>query len=138
MVEKLIAHIKIAEGFREKPYVCPAGKLTIGYGFNLVDRGLPEEIADVWLKRELILVIKELEPVLKDIPNLSDERIAVLLDMAYNMGVPRLKMFKKMLKALAKEDYEKAADEMLDSLWARQVGGRAEFLSEVMFTGVWP
>lgn len=138
MVEKLIAHVKEAEGFRERPYVCPAGKLTIGYGFNLADRGIPEEIADIWLKRALVVVINELEPDLQDFPNLSDERTAVLIDMAYNMGVPRLRMFKKMLQALATEDYEKAADEMLDSLWARQVGRRAVYLSKVMRTGIWP
>ena len=37
---------KLAEGLSLKPYRCPAGKLTIGYGHNLEANGISEEIAN--------------------------------------------------------------------------------------------
>lgn len=138
--EMFLTHVKEAEGFREKPYKCPAGKLTIGYGFNIEDRGIPEEVAEFWLKHELESCVKELQGKLAGRPlvkTLGSVRGAILTDMAFNMGVPRLLTFKKMFAALDAGDYEKAADEMLDSKWAKQVKGRAVKLSEVMRTGVW-
>lgn len=137
MTQKLLAHIKTAEGFREKPYVCPAGKLTIGYGFNIQDRGIPQEVAEFWLAHELGLVKRELWRSGFG-TNVSPTRLHVLYDMAYNMGVPRLLQFKNMFAAIEVHDYDQAADEMLDSLWARQVGNRAKKLSEIMRTGEWP
>lgn len=137
ITEKLLSHVKQAEGFREKPYVCPAGKLTIGYGFNIEDRGIPEEVAEFWLDYELGRIAVEL-PNLEVQARLDDPRYCVLIDMCFNLGLPRLLKFKKMFAALEEQDYDKAADEMLDSKWARQVGRRATFLAEVMRTGVWP
>jgi lysozyme len=59
----------------------------------------------------------------------------VVIDMAFNVGVPRLTGFKKMWAALHCGDYAEAAKEMMDSKWARQVGRRAERLSSMMETG---
>ena len=58
-----------------------------------------------------------------------------LLDMAFNMGVPRLKKFKKMWAAVYDNDFATAAKEMLDSRWARQVKGRSTRLAHAMATG---
>ena len=60
----------------------------------------------------------------------------VLMDMAFNMGVPRLKKFKKMWAAIHKEDYETASKEMLDSRWSKQVGRRSMILSAKMRNGI--
>ena len=57
--------------------------------------------------------------------------------MCFNMGLSRLMTFKKMLLALEKGLYQIAADEMLDSKWAKQVSRRAEFLAQIMRTGIW-
>jgi len=64
-------------------------------------------------------------------------RQAVLVDMAFNLGRAGLASFQKMRAALALGDFERAAAEMLDSLWARQVGRRARELAEMMQTGQW-
>jgi lysozyme len=139
-MENLRKHLKLSEGFRDTAYMCPAGKLTIGYGFNIEDRGLPKKVADFWLDYEIDVMRSELSHAcgnMKFFENISDARFDVLIDMSFNMGVPRLLGFSKMFKALDKGNYDKAADEMLDSRWARQVKGRAVRLSEAMRTGIW-
>ena len=137
-MEHLLAHLKDAEGFRQFPYKCPADKWTIGYGFNIEDRGIPKEVAEFWLQHELNVIDTELEATLERLDiSLDRVRYSVLLDMAFNLGTPRLLGFKKMLTALQDKDYEKAAVEMLDSRWARQVGRRARKLSQVMRKGRW-
>lgn len=66
---------------------------------------------------------------------LDEVRKAILINMCFNLGLPRLMTFRKMLKALEDRNYELAAKEMLDSKWAKQVGNRAIELSEMMRTG---
>jgi lysozyme len=60
------------------------------------------------------------------------------MDMAFNMGVPRLCKFKRMWAAIYDGDYTTAAVEMLDSRWATQVGTRAIKLSKAMEEGKFP
>ena len=55
--------------------------------------------------------------------------------MAFNLGMPKLKQFAKMLGAIENKDWVNVASEMLDSRWAEQVGNRASRLSEMMETG---
>ncbi|WP_296059597.1 glycoside hydrolase family protein [uncultured Amphritea sp.] len=132
--EKLIAQLKIDEGFRGKPYRCTAGKLTIGFGRNLDDVGVSVAEAEMMLSEDL----KEAVPQLEALPHyrmLNDVRQNVLCNMAFNLGIPRLMMFKNMWSALAHRNYETAAAEMLNSRWARQVGERAERLAKEMRTG---
>ena len=58
-----------------------------------------------------------------------------LINMIFNLGNTGFRGFKKTIAFIDGRDYEAAALEMLDSLWARQVGIRSEFLSELMFNG---
>lgn len=66
---------------------------------------------------------------------LNPARQAALLDMCFNLGISRLKNFKKMLAAFERGDYKTAAKEALDSNWARQVKGRATELSKIIEKG---
>jgi lysozyme len=127
--DQLILH----EGLRLKPYRCTENKLTIGVGRNIEERGITATEAMFLLKNDIEAVEKELSRF--DWFTKQDEiRRRVLIDMGF-MGVPRLLGFKKMIQALVADDYEKAAAEMLDSKWSRQVGGRAVRLAEMMRTG---
>lgn len=130
--------IRQHEGLRLKPYRCTAGKLTIGYGHNLDDNGISERQADDLLLNDLVDVEEELLCNLKRFEELDEIRQAVLLDMSFNLGWPRLSGFKKTLAYMEAGDYKNAAHEMLDSQWARQVGERANRLSRMMETGEWP
>lgn len=130
-----IAQLKRDEGLRLRPYRCTSGKLTIGYGRNLEDRGIDRHEADAMLQND----IERTETSLSHHviwPSLSDVRRDVLINMAYNMGLDGLYKFNRFFQRLAMRDYSRAADEMLDSAWAQQVGDRAKRLAEIMRSGV--
>ena len=133
--EKLIDLIIYHEGLELKPYRCTAGHLTIGIGRNLDDRGITEDEARFLCQNDVDIVEQELTRKFPFIVGLDDVRIRVLLDMAFNLGVPRLSAFSNMWAALEEGDFKQAAVEMLDSRWARQVGRRATNLSQMMETG---
>lgn len=124
------------EGLRLKPYKCTAGKLTIGYGRNLEDVGITKTEADMLFERDFAVAEAEVIRLCKeygiDINNLIEQRFYVLTDMMFNLGYTRLSQFKKLLQALKNGLYEDAAREMMDSLWAKQVGNRAVTLYNLM------
>ncbi|MCF6202025.1 MAG: glycoside hydrolase family protein [Hydrogenimonas sp.] len=125
----IVSNIKKYEGFRGMPYDDSLGFPTIGYGTKLP---IDKDEAELLLKKRLNDVRRELESRVDFFYDLPEEIQAVLLDMAYNMGVPRLFTFKKMWEAVRDRDWERMADEMVDSLWYRQVGRRAEELAGVV------
>jgi lysozyme len=129
------ARLKLHEGLRLKPYRDTVGKLTIGYGRNLTDRGLTEAEAEFLLDNDIKSHSEELAKALPWLVNLDPARQAVLVDMAFNLGVPGLLKFKNTLRAVREGRFEDAAKGMLASKWARQVKGRAVRLAEAMKTG---
>lgn len=121
------------EGLELKPYRCTEGKLTIGVGRNLDDRGITAAEAVILLDNDIGIVRQELKAKIADLWYfLPDDTRRAVLNMAFNMGVPRLMGFKKMWAALKFGDYQAAADEALDSKWARQVGVRAERIAALI------
>ncbi|WP_444943959.1 glycoside hydrolase family protein [Microbulbifer sp. ZKSA006] len=131
LVEQLLSH----EGVELKTYKCSAGRLTIGVGRNLSDRGVSYDEALILLKNDIDFYFGEVSEKLDFFNSLSMKRKAVLVNMAFNLGVAGLMGFKNMLAAIAAGDYEQAAEEMLNSLWAKQVGNRAIELSKTMLAG---
>ena len=130
--------LRLHEGVRQFAYRDSVGKLTIGVGFNLDDVGLYPEEMDFILKNRIKKVAAELYDNLPWIASLGEVRTAVLLDMGYNLGVPGLLKFRKMLEAVRTFRFGDAAAEMIDSKWAKQVGMRAHRLAAMMETGQWP
>lgn len=129
--------LKRHEGVKLKPYQCTSGKLTIGCGRNLEDKGISEYEALMMLHCDILESEKD---VLKNIDfykSLNDARQEVLVNMCFNLGISGLLGFKKFLSYLSKKDYKNAASEMLKSTWANQVGDRAKELSMVILTGEW-
>ncbi len=135
--EKVKALIKLHEGLRLKPYKCPAGYLTIGYGRNLEAKGISPMEADMLLESDLDDAIRDAREFFPAFDSLLAPRQAVLVDMAFNLGLPKLRKFKKFRQALVRGDWQDAAREMLDSKWALQVGSRAARLAKMMRTGRW-
>lgn len=124
----LIEALKHHEGFRSKPYQCTSGVWTIGYGFTYLTRDESDVV--------LYMRVKQIKQQLaSSIHNLSMARQDVIVNMAFNLGINGLMNFKKMWAAIHRKDFDRAADEMLDSKWASQVGERAKSLSEQMRTG---
>ena len=127
--------LKVEEGFRPHVYKDSVGLLTIGYGCNL-NAGWSEGLASHVLRYQAEAAEIDLG-VLPWYDQLDLPRRAVLLDMAFNMGVQTLLTFKNTLGAVQRGDWQAAHDGMLASKWARQVGPRAQRLAKVMLTGVW-
>lgn len=128
----LLDRLKKHEGFRSKPYRCPAGKLTIGYGRNIEDNGITEAEASFLLVEDVKKCRAECQKSFAWFEAMDRDRQDVIVELDFNMGLKRLLGFKKMLAACARKDYEATAREMLDSLWARQVGKRAQTLAAIM------
>ena len=126
--------LMLHEGLRLKPYRCTAGKLTIGVGRNLDDKGISQDEALFLLANDIEGVIKQLDKH-SWYTGLDPIRQKVLIDMAFNLGISGLLQFKKMIAAIELGDYGAAAEQMLDSRWARQVKTRADRLAEMMRTG---
>ena len=131
--DQLIDH----EGLELKPYQCTADKLTIGVGRNIEDRGITEDEARYLLKNDIKIVEDELLEKKPVVAGLDAVRQRVLVDMGFNLGIPTLLKFQNMWAAIEEEDFQTAADEAMDSRWAKQVGRRAERLCQAMATGEW-
>lgn len=123
------------EGVRLKPYRCTAGKLTIGVGRNIEDNGITNDEAAYLLKNDIKNCERDLDTLLPGWKNFSDARQRVLLNMTFNMGRARLAGFAKFLGCLKMSDFVGAADQMMDSAWAKQVGQRAVRLRDMMLRG---
>lgn len=127
--------LRIDEVERSKPYRDSVGKLTIGVGRDLDDVGLREDEISLMLNNDVSVAEFACDALFPSFKTLSDNRKAVLVNMAFNLGMERLAGFRDMRKAIAKGDFDKAADAMMDSLWARQVGDRAKRLEKLMRSG---
>lgn len=136
IIDLLIDH----EGLRLKPYRDSVNKLTIGIGRNLDDVGLTENEARYLLANDLGRVRMELDDALPWWRNLDDVRQMVLIDMGFNLGVltppgeAKLLTFVTTLGLIRDGRYSEAADQMLKTKWAAQVGKRAKRLAAMMRT----
>lgn len=146
--ERLIQH----EGLSLMPYRCSEGKLTIGVGRNLEDNpptyeelralgdymhGITENAAKMLLRNDITRTYAALKHLVKGFEDLDEERQYALLDMCFQLGVAGFKKFKRLRKALANQDFNKAAEECLNSKYAEQTPKRARRIAHLLKTGEW-
>jgi len=134
LTDMLIKH----EGSKSHAYMCTANKVTVGVGRNIDPEGgigLTKDEISFLLKNDIERVEDELSRRLPWILELSDVRIDALIDICFNLGLPRFLKFAKALDALEQREYDLAADEFMDSRWAKQVGQRAVTVSNMIRTG---
>ena len=126
------------EGMVPHAYQDSEGWWTIGVGHLIDERKggklRSDEIALI-LRNDIAEADKAARAVFPAFDSLSEPRKAVLVNLAFNMGQTRLSGFVKMLGAMADGKFDLAADEMLNSRWATQVGARAQRLSAAMRQG---
>lgn len=140
MISELTKQLRADEGVVSHAYQDHLGFWTIGVG-RLIDKrkggGLRPFEIDYLLRNDIEDRINELTKRLSWFQNLDDARRAVLVNMSFQMGVDGLMQFRNTLEMIKQGDFDKAADGMLNSLWARQTPERAKRLSLQMRTGAW-
>lgn len=136
-LDQLRQQLRRDEGLRLKPYTDTVGKLTIGVGRNLTDRGISDDEALQLLDNDIAICIGELRSNFPWFDRLDEPRQGVLVNMCFNLGIVKLSKFGTTLGLIRTGDYEQASVTMLQSRWAQQVGNRALRLSEQMRVGAW-
>lgn len=123
----------VDEGLRLKPYLCPAGKVTLGVGRNLDDKGITEREAFYLLNNDIDECYKDLsESVFQEFDVFPDPIQTVLISMRFQLGAKGFRGFKKMIKAFERLDYREAIKEMKDSNWYKQTPERADRLIKMV------
>ena len=135
--ERAIAEalIRQHEGVSPRPYEDSVGKITIGIGRNLSDRGLSVDEIEMLFANDMKIAAEILDIWCHEWRDFSANRQAALLSMAFNLGAPRLSQFIKLRAALLARDFTTASAEALDSKWAKQVGQRATHIADLLAQG---
>lgn len=139
-----------------RPYRCPAGKQTIGWGHNFQDKPLIPDIdeylrlngcitsimADRQLERDTLDAIDDAERLIPVWEELDEVRQATVVNMVFNLGAgfitPKsVAYWPRFNAALGRKDFLSAAYQMERSKWRKQVGPRADELIFQMRTGEW-
>lgn len=140
--ERVIEQLKIDEGIVHEIYLDHLGYPTFGIG-HLVLESDPEHGQDVGtpvseerclevFDYDLEVTVNECKVLFPDFDEKLDEVQEILINMMFNMGRTRLSKFKKFIGALNEENYDEAANQMMDSRWYNQVGNRSVRLVERM------
>lgn len=145
-LQLLEAELRRDEGVRYEPYADTAGNQTIGVGHNMkvspLSDGwtlpLTDAQVDQLLARDITTTLAKLDRFLPWWRGLSEVRQRVLANMCFNLGIGGLLTFRNTLTDVKTGFYTAAATGMRSSLWARQVGERAQRLAQAMQTGVMP
>ena len=120
------------EGRRTHPYRDQVGKLTIGVGRNLDDRGLSDEEIEGLLANDIAIARTACRALFPAFDGFNSKRQAGLISMAFNLGQTRLAGFKRMRAAINDSNWTGASTEALHSYWARQVGHRAQEIAALL------
>lgn len=139
--------IRTHEGCEHKVYHDSLGIPTIGIGFNLLGDDARSLCANCGVDYDAILAgtevltdaqieylysvlataaIQGLIGIFPALFSYTQNRQIALLDMAFNLGIPRFKLFRLMISAVLADDWATASAQALDSSWAREVGERAD------------
>ncbi|MDE1189457.1 MAG: glycoside hydrolase family protein [Pantoea sp.] len=148
-MSQIIAILNFEEGYRETPYLDSQGFPTVAGGIRIGPKGatlsnyiflVPRLVGDTW--KQLIVEGKAQQmhsraALQQALSQCNEARCDVLYSMAYQLGVEGLALFRNMLTAITQNDFDAAADAMLNSLWASQTPGRARRHAEVMRSGTY-
>lgn len=138
-IDKLKKQIIANEGMRKTAYKDTLNNWTIGVGHlirlpdeeYLLDKELTDIEVDQILTTDLNQAIDDARKFI-DADSINEEAFHVVVDMAFNLGLPKLMRFQNFQAALKENDYVKASREMLDSLWAKQLPNRSKRLAKQM------
>lgn len=132
LIDACLLDLRRHEGLRLKPYRDTVGVLTIGYGRNLDANGIRYAEAELMLQNDVEEVLEAVSKALPWFGSLDEDRQAILVNMAFNLGLAGLLGFNNTLAEIEAGRYDEAAARMLESKWATQVGNRAKELATRM------
>ena len=142
---KLMEELIMDEGYKYEIYLDHLGYPTLGVGHLITEKDevYGQEVGTVvhderikeCLQNDIDIVCKELNDKMSWWRGLNDNHRRVMANMCFNLGYPRLSGFKNFLSAMKDENWKKAAEEMMDSRWATQVGDRAKRLRDRVLQG---
>ena len=131
LLEMLMEH----EGFSGEAYLCPTGYLTIGYGHNLDAKPISKKVSLMILKEDIGDAIRDLYGIFPELYKYSTNRRMALIDLMFNLGMTRLLKFVKFIAAVKADNWDEAADQLIDSEWHNQTGGRAPKIVDLIRKG---
>lgn len=131
---KLTRQLDLHEGSKLFPYVDTVGKITIGRGHNLTDKGVSKTVLEMMFQEDVEDAMVTLSRLFPTWTKLDDVRQRVFVDLAFNLG-NRLAQFKNTLAAARVGNWNAASDFLMQSLWYRQVGQRGPRLVNMLRTG---
>lgn len=137
IITDIYGQLRRDEGEKLFPYVDTVGKTTIGIGRNLTDDGISQPESQIMFSNDVTKWISTLNTRLPYFQALDAVTKGVLINMCFNMGFKGLETFEKFLYALAHDDRETAAKELLNSKFHGEVGERADRLAQQLRSGVW-
>lgn len=141
-LDRLRKQLEIDEGCKYEIYLDHLGLPTFGIGHLIVDSDVEstkdigdpvsEERVKECFDKDVESVLVDCKRLYDDFDELPDEAQEIAANMMFNMGLTRLRKFKGMKAGVDARDWNKAADEMVDSKWYSQVTNRAERLVQRM------
>lgn len=127
------------EGWKNRPYTDSLGNLTVGVGRNISSLPFSRDEILYLLNNDIARCDRELSYNFKWYLELCRVRQDAMINLCFNLGITKLLTFKKALAAMEQEDFELAAEEFLDSKWAKQVGAiRSEDIAYMVRSGRYP
>ena len=139
-MDRLLASVKKHEGYRNKVYLDTLGKRTVGVGHLCVedfwedDKEYEESFLMTILEHDLQTAIKGAKDLMAEngCMDIDEQAEELIIEMVFQLGKTGVSKFKNMWKALSGLEYSAAADQMLDSRWAKQTPNRANGMADVM------
>ena len=141
-LEQLRMELEYDEGCEYQIYLDHLGLPTFGIGHLVteddeengleVGTAVSEDRVREAFESDIEITVDECQRLYEDWIDFPDEVQLILANMMFNMGRPRLSQFKNMKAAVDERDWDRAADEMIDSKWYQQVTNRADRLVQRM------
>ena len=134
-IEQLRKELELDEGCKHETYKCTQNKITGGIGhmitewdnekYTEVGVEISDEQVQAWFNKDIESVLNDCELLYEDFDYLPEDAQLIIANMMFNLGHSRLSAFLGMKAGVDARDWNKAADEMIDSKWYEQVPNRA-------------
>jgi len=134
-IEQLRKELELDEGCKHETYLCSQNVVTGGIGHMITEWDdekyaevgveISDEQVKAWFDKDIETVLSDCELLYDDFDHLPDEAQLIIANMMFNLGYPRLKKFVGMKAGVDARDWNKAADEMIDSNYYKQLPNRA-------------